>query len=181
MFFPLSWIWCRSSVALNLLLWKHGTKSWNFWNFKLTQWEVWRCLFKFPLSWPCIYVRLISPKKRHWHSTVLCYCSEGNNKRGESQGGTSESSPLCTIRSSCMDRCLDAWMRHYIASTERPHNIIHELNNSAGNPPSDRSFLEIESPRWSITSHDYWLISLAKWQECTHSHQDLPIFEYCWN
>lgn len=178
MFFPLSWIWCRSSVALNFLLWKHRRKSWNFWNFKLTQWEVWYCLFKFPLSWSCIYFWLISPPKKTpaFHSPVLLQW--GNNKQGESQGGPSQRSRLRAIKSSCIHRCLGAWTRHCVASTERPHNIIHALNSSAGILPPDRSFIEIGSGRLSITSHDYCLISLAKWQECNHSNLDLPILEY---
>lgn len=146
-----------------------GNKGENLETFEISSWHSERsdtaCLSS-PLH---LFLANFPPKKTPaFHSPLLLQW--GNDKQGESQGGTSQRSRLCTIKSSCIHSCLGAWMRHCVASTERPRNIIHVLNSSAGILPPDRSFIEIGSRRLSITSHDCCLISLAKWQECNHSN-----------
>lgn len=153
------------SAFLNLVQ-VHSIFSWghtggNLETFQVSSWHSERsktnCL--------SVFIKFVAPQKGHLHSKVLCYCIELIGK-GRSLYGSSQSSRLCTIKSSC--RHLGARMRHCTGGTERPRNIIHALNSSAGILPPDWSFIEIGSGRLSIT--DYCFISLAKWQECSHSH-----------
>lgn len=94
-FFPLSWIWCRSSVALNFHQWTHRRKSWNFYIFKLTQWEVQTdCL-----SSAChdlTFIQFLALKKKklkiEFQSPLLL---DWVNKQGSSLYGPPQSSIQC--------------------------------------------------------------------------------------